>query len=115
MGEVVITPIYTEFGSRSRVEAEHIHAEDDHVPMRMVHDRRSHRGLDELSDPTIARFTEYKCRRDDCPVRLTSTMYHKMRLPELQGLVIEHENGRVEMYGDVPDDWRTNERQIITS
>ncbi len=83
--------------------------------MRMVLDRRSHRGFDELSNPATARFSVYECRRDDCRVRVTSTMYHKMSLPELTGLVIEHEDGRVKTYGEVSEDWRTRERQVITS
>lgn len=43
-------------------------------------------------------------------VRVTTRMLHNLQLPELTGLVLEYEDGRVEKIGEVPDDWQTNER-----
>jgi hypothetical protein len=45
-------------------------------------------------------------------VRVTTTLRHQVSLPELKGLVVEHEDGRLETYGDVPDDWRSSEQQV---
>jgi hypothetical protein len=112
MGRVTITPIYTAAGSNALVETMHVHAEDEHVPMREIQDVGH--GVREAPDATAFRYTVHECPRTGCGVRVTTSLLHKVRLAELKGLVIEHENGRLEMYGDVPDDWRTNERRAIT-
>jgi hypothetical protein len=50
MGRVTMTPIYTAGWSKARVEAWHVHADDEHVPMREADDRG--RRLTAAPDPT---------------------------------------------------------------
>jgi len=113
MDDVTVTPIYAAGWSKARVDVSHVHADDDHVPMREIRDEGG--GISAAPDPTGSRYTVHECRRADCGVRVTTTLLHQTRLTELSGLVIEHADGRLEMYGEVPDDWRTNERQAIVT
>ena len=111
MDRVTITPIYTAGGSRALVEVEHIHADDNHVATNEIED--DGHGLPDAIDPTGFRFTVHECRWEGCGVRVATRLLHKLMLPELKGLVIEHEDGRIDMFGEVGDDWATNERQVI--
>jgi hypothetical protein len=115
VARVGITPIYGAGHSKAMVEANHVHADDDHVPMREIEDRGRGRRMPDAPDPSLYRYTIYECPRVGCGVRMTTTMRHQIRLPELKGVVIEREGGVIEMIGDVPDDWRTNEQQVIVT
>ena len=111
-----ITPIFTASASKARVDTYHVHGDDDHIPMREIEDRgpsESGIGNAEGVPPTTYRYTVWECPRTDCHVKVVTSMLHQLQLADLGGLVVEHDNGVVDLYGEVPVDWATRPRQII--